>query len=44
MTSFTFDEDVFPALIYLAREVHRQGNLTYIAGLWKETMIQGLAS
>ncbi|RYP71129.1 hypothetical protein DL771_005063 [Monosporascus sp. 5C6A] len=42
-TQFTYDEDVFPALIYLARKFHAESGMTYIAGLWKETLLDGLA-
>ena len=40
--AITKQSDRFPAISGIAREVHKQTGLTYLAGLWREDIIRGL--
>ena len=41
--SLTFQSDKLPAIAGIARTFHTKFNATYVAGLWKEDLIAGLA-
>lgn len=39
----TIPSDRFPAIAGIAREIHRQASLSYIAGIWMEDLPRGLS-